>query len=298
MGRMIRRPRGLLDGLRERIVLMGVLTAAPLLALLVVAGLLDREQALRSAAERAAALARLGTAEQAETIDEVARTLRLLALVPELRAIAPGACDRRVTEAAARAVAHGTRITIVRPDGVVICSSWREAPHPDLGDRPYFRRALEAGPDAPAAVQMVVSRLTATPVMVVARRLHTEAADGVIVASLGMDWLAQLAARLPGPLRHVAAIIDPASGTVLGRFPHPEGDTAEIRPGPRLRRALAGRTAGSVTMAHWNGMPMVFGFAPLPVGGQTVMLAVGVARQDVLASANQHLRFGVALALA
>ncbi|MDA8250671.1 MAG: hypothetical protein M0Z28_16080, partial [Rhodospirillales bacterium] len=116
MGRENRRPPGFLDGLRERIMVMGVLTAAPLLALLVVAGLLDRGQALHTAAARATSSARLGTAQQAEMIDETGRTLRLLALVPAVRALVPGACDRDVAQAAAWAVERGTRITILRAD--------------------------------------------------------------------------------------------------------------------------------------------------------------------------------------
>lgn len=299
MGRMTWRSYAVLDGLRGRVVLMGLLTAAPLLALLVAAGLLDRGQALQAASARARDLARLATTQQMATIDETARMLRLLTLVPDVRAIVPGVCDRDLSAAAARAAARGTRITILRPDGTVACSSWQAAPHPNVGDRAYFRRALAAGPDAPPTVELVASRLTDAPVLIVAQRLPAgeTATGGVIVASIGIDWLAGLAAQVPGPTRRAAVIVDTATDTVLGRSP-PAPGTAATRPGRRLRQALARGGTGSIMAANWDGLPMVFGFAPLPAGGQTLMLAVGMARQDVLASANRHLWLGGAVALA
>lgn len=279
---------------------MCLLAAAPLLVLLVVAAGIERRQTVQAAAARALDLARLGSEQQREMVAEIANVLRLLAAGSNLRALGTGDCNTTL-DLTVKGDPRLVSLDVVRRDGVVVCSNWTDRSLPNLGDRPHIQRALHAAPGDPPVTAMITSRITGRPIVVEGLPLPPDQPGapppGVVVASLNMNWLSRLAARITGPVRHVAMVIDPASGVMLG------SSAAWVAPAmatrdPRFAAAFAHFPDGGVFAAEDdNGTPMIFGFAPIAADDGALMLAVGVARSDVLAQANARIWFGAALAL-
>jgi hypothetical protein len=268
---------------------MCLLAAAPLLVLLVVAASIERRQTVQSAAARALDLARLGSEQHREMVAEIANVLRLLATGSNLRDFGTGNCDTTL-DLAVKGDPRLISLDVVRRDGVVVCSSLTDRHLPNLGDRPHIQRALHAAPGAPPVTAMITSRITGRPIVVEGLPLPPDQPGapppGVVVASLNMNWLSRLAARIADPVRHVAMVIDPATGAMLG------SSAAWATPGmathdPRFAAAFARVPDGGVFVAdNDDGTPMIFGFAPIAADEGALMLVVGIARSDVLAQAR------------
>lgn len=296
------RNRFVAGGVSGRVALLCLLIVAPFLALLLAGAMTDRRLALQAASVRVLDLARLGTQHQREMVAETAAVLHLLAGTPDVRAMVPAACDQPLA-AAASADPRVRRIVVLRPDGTIACSSEAGAPRPNVGDRGYFRRALAAVPGAPPAVDIIASRVSGKAELVAALPLPAGSPEqpsiGVIAVVLNMDWLSQLAARIPDPIGYVALVIDPATGSVLGSSPVEAAPLGKDAPALYLQHAFAGAPKGGlVTVVDWPGTPMIFGVAPIAAGERQFLLAVGLARRDVLITANGRIRLGAGLALA
>ena len=294
--------RAVADGLGGRIALMCLLTAAPLMVLLGAGAVIDRTQELRAAKARVLDLARLGAEEHREIIADTANMLRLLADSPAVRAMLPRDCDKAVATAA-NADHRIDRIEVIRPDGAIACSSRPDLRRPTLGDRGYFRQAMMAAPAAPPASDIIRSRVSGQLTLVAAVPLPAAAPGapplGVIAAALSTGWLAELDPRIPSPLHHILLVIDPSDGTVLGRHPGEDAAPSGGRADRRLLAAFARLPDGGIiTVAGGKSESVIFGFAPIPVGHRRLLLAVGLARTDVLAGVNDRIWFGGALALA
>ncbi len=291
---------GLLRGLGGRIALMCLLAAAPMLVLLLAAAAIERREAVQAAEARALDLARLGSEQQREMVAEIANVLRLLAAGSSLRSAGTAECNTAL-DLTVKGDPRLVSLDVVGHDGAVLCSSWTDRNLPNIGDRPHVRQALHAAPGDPPATAMIISRITGRPILVEGLPLPPDQPEapppGAVVASLNMNWLSRLAARITGPVRHVAMVIDPASGVMLGSSAAWVAPVMATRD-PRFTAAFARFPDGGVfTAGDGDGTPMIFGFAPIATDDGALMLAVGLARADVLAQANARIWFGAALAL-
>ena len=95
------------------------------------------------------------------------------------------------------------------------------------------------------------------------------------------------------------ALIDTRSATILVRSPDQQRQVGKSLNGSPLAAAmLAHPTGGSVEAVDIDGTPRIFGFAPLPTGGEAgLMVAVGLSRAAVLADADRRLMLGIMVAL-
>jgi diguanylate cyclase (GGDEF)-like protein/PAS domain S-box-containing protein len=290
-----------LRGVRGHVALLCVLVAAPLLALLASGAVYDHVEALSAASRRTVELARLGADQQSVIVREVGSTLRLLGEIPSVRNAVPVSCATQL-----RAIvdddAQIDSFTVAHPDGMIACSTRNPAPGMSLSDRAYFRQALNAALNAPPATEIVVGRATHRSTIAVALPVLPagpgQKLQGVIVATLNLHWLAQLAADIPDQLGHLALVIDPLSGEVLARAGQAIPPYGGQEASPALLAALRLSPAGGTTdVASGKVVPVIFGFAPITVGSRHLMLAVGLSRKDVLIAVNDRLRIGEVLAL-
>ncbi|MEN3374770.1 MAG: hypothetical protein V7604_125 [Hyphomicrobiales bacterium] len=290
-------------GLRARVVILVLLAVAPLFCLLVFSAIADREVALANARSRAIELARFGAQRQADMLQQGRELLTVMRRMPEMISDDLEVCRTTAREIAADHPQFYT-IGVVDPDGAIRCHSTithRQA----FRDAALFRQAM--APDAPRFIvgQFLISAITGKPVVVMASPLP-KAADGaprgIVFASLNLESFQQVSAELAGAHHaggsdQVVLVIDSRNGTVLARGP----DNAQMlgrtfADHPLVRAMVASPDGGGLDTDGLGGVPRIFGFARLPIAGG-VMIAVGLARSDVLADANKWLVIGLSIAI-
>ena len=280
-----------------RFVLLMLLATGPMLGALVLSAVADGRRVVDAARDQVVQLARLAAEQQDDTLQEAINLLRVLAKVPAVRDMRDGQCGDLLRDV----VADHPRIdavAVARPDGVVACGSRPGSQGLNAGDRPYFQEAM--GTDAPRAVlsNLVVSRVSGQPTMFVAVPVGVGAAkSGVMIASLNLGWFAHLGSRLPQGGNRLVQVLDSRDGAVLARGPDGTAQIGATAPDhPVLRAFRASPAGGAVVAPDLDGTRRVFGFAPLPGRGGSIVVTVGLAEAEVRQAADH--RLGVALAVA
>ena len=309
-------------GIRPRLALLSLLASGPLVLLLMAGAVAERSRTVAAAAVRAQTLAVLGAEQQDDLIQEAATLLRVLARVPDIRVPLARPCHallRRVEEDHQRIGI----LSVIGSDGRVACNSRDEQPSLALADRPYFQQAMAARTDELILSTPVMSRMTGKPTIVAAVPLFPTSAfagasdaggakpdglqaEGVLIAALDLDWFSRLGTRLPGSGTNLVQIIDLRDGSAFARSVLDGAGVAAAQPGITLRQAdpalaAAARAAGGPgTMQGPDpaGIGRITGFAPLPGTGGTLVLSVGLPRQQVLSAANARLAEDAAIAAA
>jgi diguanylate cyclase (GGDEF)-like protein/PAS domain S-box-containing protein len=301
-----RRIGAVANGLRPRIALLAVVTALPLLALLLAGVVIDRREAIRAAETRAVDMARLAVEQQVMTVTDAANLLRAIARVPVVRNAQPGACHALLQKVADDDPRVDT-IVVANENGDIVCNSEVSKNTVNVADRDYFRRARSAIGTNSFASGALVSRLTGKPIVVVAVPIdqsdHPLAgqpqAGGVIVATISLDRLFDLASYALQGTNHVACIINPEDGVVVATLPNrPDVVGKVFADHPLIHAFHAMPKGGSAVLPDLSGGARIFGFAPMHAGSATLVLGVGLLRSEVLAEANHRLYLGLALAIA
>jgi diguanylate cyclase (GGDEF)-like protein/PAS domain S-box-containing protein len=301
MGSLMRRIAAAGNGLRPRIALLAIVTAIPLLALLLAGVVIDRRETIRAAETRVVDLARLGAEQQGTTVVDAANLLRALAKIPAVRDMTEGTCHALLHKVAEDDPRIDT-IVVAQANGNIVCNSESADGPVNVADRAYFRQARSATNDRLIANGAIVSRLSGRPIVVVAVPIGSATAvplGGVIIATLSLDRLFDPAAHALAGTDHVACVINPNDGTVLASFPRNPALIGMRVPKHALVTAFHGMPdGGSVVVPDLRGTPRIFGFVPLQAGDVTLLLGIGLSRAQVLAEANSRLYLGVALAIA
>ncbi len=301
MGRLIRGIRTARNGLRPRFLLLAIVTAIPLLSLLLSDAVIDRRETIHAAERHVVDLARLGAERQGATVIDAAHLMRVIGQIPAVRDMTPNACQAVLRQAADDDPRFAT-LAVARADGAIVCHSHLATPRANVADRDYFRQAEAAAPGAPAVSQVIVSRVSGKTVVVVAFPLGAAAAASahdVMIAVLNLDRPPSLAASTPDGGDYMAFIVNPADGAIMARAPAipalVDRPTANATLIGAFRQAAG---PGSVTAPDRYGVAKIFGFAPMPVGASALLLGVGVTRADVVAQADKRLYRSIGMALA
>jgi diguanylate cyclase (GGDEF)-like protein/PAS domain S-box-containing protein len=285
-------------GLRPRMVLLVLLAAAPLLSLLIVSAVADRELVLAAARARAAEVVRLGAERQAQMLRQARELLVTIRHMSEVVADDREICQTTVRQIAADHPQFYT-IGIVDRDGVIQCHS-RISRRQTFGDVELFHQAI--APDAPLFIvgKFQVGRVSGKPTIVMASPLP-KAADGtpqgMVFTSLNLESFQRVSDELSGPDHRAVLVIDPRTATVLAHSPDDEQMVGRtIADHPLVQAMTASPGGGSLDADGLNGIPQIFAFAPLPDAGG-VMVAVGLSRSEVLGGADRRLLVGLTIAI-
>lgn len=333
--------QAMLSGIRPRLALLSLMASAPLTLLLLASAVAERDQAIRQAASRARDLAVLGAEQQADMLEEARTLLRVLARVPDVSSPANLQCPallRRVAEDHS----HILTLSVAGADGRVACASRGDMLGLSVGSLPYFAAVTAARTDDVILSTVMRSRVTGKPVIAAVLpqfppdaqpqdgRPAAAAPDGMVIATLNLDWFNRLADTQAGADNNLVQVIDlrdgrPLTGPLAGGA-RPDGirrdgtqrdgtqrdgggqagagqaGAAQARlDQPDAALAAAARAAkGSGTMEGLDplGVARITGFAPLPGTGGDLVLSVGLTRGKVLSAAGARLTVNAALAVA
>jgi diguanylate cyclase (GGDEF)-like protein len=278
-------------GIRARLALLALILVAPLM--------LERARSLEDARSKQITyatrefsnIAQRSVQAQREIISSVETMMKSAAYI---RASAGGvgrSCD--ILRASLQNELTWIRsLSIVAGDGRVQCSTLPGLVGVDLGDRGYFRKAVET--HGFAFSEYLVGRGVKLPIMTAAYPVSAISAgeQAVIVAGIDLDWMSKAMDDLGGRPGVSAVLID-SEGTIVAAPADQAsmiGRTLDNVPllSSIAEKAIASDQAqGSLSFVGADGSKRVVSFTRIPGTGSRLVISVDEAR--VAASANREI---------
>lgn len=290
-----------LASVRMRAGVVVLLAVLPLIGLMVCHALIERNTLLVEAQLRALETARLLAERQDTSTRELTTLLAAARRIPAVSTLDPQLCPQELS-----IVVLGRpdqlELSVADTTGHLVCSSLPEANGIDISKTPSFRRLMEQ--DGPQRLQTFVPRGRIRGNAVSLSQMPIFAPDGkrigVITASLPFSWLTRIAQSLKNWTENPIFLIDEQTGESLAQSIEPDGWVGKRFPDhPVLQAYHAAPGVGVITAPNPRGVNRIFGYAPLQaVGGQHVLVVVGLDRSTLLVIANRELTTSLALALA
>ncbi len=166
---------------------------------------------------QALSMAKLAAAEQQQIVQGIRQILIALSELPAVKARDSGTCDAYLAAIRHRFPAFITFI-VTDPNGRSFCDTNNDHKPIDIAARPYFASALKTG--AFTVGEFSKGHSTGRNVIQFALPFRGDdgGLDGLIVAALGLDWLADYIAKEEVPAGAALAVTD-RNGTYLARYP-------------------------------------------------------------------------------
>ena len=291
-GRPARSPwRFSFASLRLRLVALVGFCLLPALAFILHAGARERREAVGGVRESCLQSARMVALEHEELFVSARSLLTVVSELPHVQEGNWTAASRtlaKLTESDARYANLG----VIAPDGNVVASAVLFPGTMFLGDRTYFRRAMETGTFAVGDYQ--VGRISGKPSINVAMPLLDERGDVrvVVFAALDLGWLNRRDVHARLPERSMFTIID-NGGKVLARHPLVVGEDWIGRDvaGHDAVATMLARREGGLEARGLDGKQRIFGFTELPTstGAPGGVVYIAIERDIALAKARTAL---------
>jgi diguanylate cyclase (GGDEF)-like protein/PAS domain S-box-containing protein len=288
-------------GVRPQLSLVAIIAILPLLAVLLVGVIKNRQLILQAATTRAQDMAKLGAERQDDSFQDARNVLSMLRRVPQVTAAAADDCHAAL-HAMGADYPQFTAIGTADAKGMINCISGPGAPLP-FRNRNLFLAAMAADPHAFVVGNYEIGPVSGKPIVVAAAPLASSIANepptGIVFVTVDLDRASLHMGDFAGSDIATLALIDTRSATILVRSPDQQRQVGKSLSGSPLATAmLAHPTGGFVEAVDIDGTPRIFGFAPLPTGGKAgLMVAVGLSRAAVLADADWRLMLGIMVAL-
>src|SRR5450755_3495159 len=279
-------------GIRARLVLLALILVAPLM-LERARSLEDmRAKQIAQATQEFSSIARQSVQAQHEIISSVETMMKSAAYI---RASAGGvgrSCD--ILRASMQVELPWIRsMSIVAGNGRVQCSTFPGLVGVDLGDRAYFKKAVETR--GFVFSDYLFARAVKLPIMSAAYPVSAIAAgeQAVIVAGINLDWMSGIMSDLDGRPGVSAVLID-SEGTVLAAPSNQVGmigrPLEDIPPWSATTAKGIGldQEAGPVSFVAADRSKRVVSSTRIPGSGSRLVVSIDEAR--VAASTNREFR--------
>src|SRR5215467_337760 len=282
--------------LRARLLLLVLLAVIPALVLALYTNLEERQLRKALVQEDAMRLSRLVSADYERLIEDARQLVVSLARLPAVRGRNRAACNAVFTDLLTQHSSY-VNLGVVDADGNVLCSALPIADPVYLGDRVYFRRALETRDFAVGEYQ--VGRITRRATVNFGYPVLDDAGDvrAVVFAALDLAWLSALARQaglLPGSM---LTVID-RHGTILARYPDEGKWVGKLMPEPSVLNAILTQQGnGMIDAPGTDGIPRLFSFAPFGSAAQSAnaYVSVGIPAAVAFAGVNRILARNLAI---
>jgi diguanylate cyclase (GGDEF)-like protein len=281
-------------GIRARLALLALILVAPLMLERVRSLEANRAKQVALTAMELSGLAQHSADRQREVVSSVETVMKSAAYISASAGGAGRSCD--ILHSSLRIELPWIRsLSIVAGDGKVQCSTVPDLVGVDLGDRGYFRKAVETR--GFVFSDYLFGRAVKLPIMTAAYPVSAIAAGekAVIVAGINLDWMSEIMSDLGGRPGVSAVLID-SEGTVLAA---PSDQASMIgRPLDNMPLLSAtattakgidlGQEAGPVSFVAADGSKRVVSSTRIPGSGSRLVISIDEAR--VAASTNREIR--------
>ncbi len=248
--------------LRSRLVLTLLIASLPALWLFWQAAQEIKTFATASGERETLQVARAAIRDHQHLIGEAEQLLSTLALLPEIRGVNRGACDRLLAELVERNKNH-MNIVIVSPAGDLRCSGLPVDKPLNLAHRPHFQRAIASGAFSIGDYQ--ISMITNQPTLAVAQPVFDDQRQllAVIFAALDLQKFGRLIESAQLPQNSILTIFG-HDGAILLRYPQPEQFIGKQQPlFERIRDELSKKSETVIELTHIDGVKRLAAFTRL-----------------------------------
>jgi signal transduction histidine kinase len=239
---------------------------------------------------QALSLAKLAAAEQQQIVQGIRQVLIAMSELPSIKARDSQACDAYLAAIQQRFPAF-IRFLVTDLNGRSFCNTNSDHRPINIAARPYFANIVKTG-------QFTVGEFSkglATDRNIVQFALPFYGDDGrmggVIVAGLGLDWLADYIARKGVPEGAALAITD-RNGIYLARYPHNERFVGTKMPGDRY---LKMDDRGAVDILDIDGVERIEGYSALRADSGGLVVSFGLDKAQAFTEIQRHTQRDVLL---
>jgi diguanylate cyclase (GGDEF)-like protein len=281
-----------LFGIRARLVLLALILVAPLM--------LDRARSLEDTRAKEIAQAtqefhnivQRNVQAQREIIASVETMMKSAAYISASAGAVGRSCDI-LRNSLKIELPWISSMSIVAGDGTVQCSTLPSLVSINIGDRGYFKRAVETR--GFVFSDYVFARVSKIPTMMGAYPVSAIAAgeQAVIVAGINLDWMSKMVVDLDGRPGISAVLID-SEGLVLAAAPDQAGMIGHPFDDPAVLAAISDKSIGSdqatesVSSTAADGSRRTVSFTRIPGTGSRLVVSIDEAK--VAASSNREIR--------
>lgn len=283
-------PRFSFANLRVRLFLLVLLAVVPALGLMLYRDIELRGLVVEQVREDSLRLARLAASGQQDSIRDARQLLFAVAQLTEVRQADPATCSAFLSQLL-RQYPQYTLLGVIDPAGNMFCSAYPTSEPVNVADQAYFQRVLQTRDFVISDYQTndISGRAALNfgyPVLSEAGQLQA-----VILASLDLNWLNQLAAEAQLPEGSTFTVID-RNGTILVRYPDPGQWVGQTVPeAPIVELILHQQSEGTAEIEDVDGLPRLFAFTPLYGSPQSseVYVSIGIPTAVAFAEINRIL---------
>jgi two-component sensor histidine kinase len=220
---------------------------------------------------------------EVDRIFEGVKTLLIaVSAIPSVTGEDRSHCNAVLAEIASEVPSVAT-ISLVGPDGVVLCSSTSERNGANISDRPYFQRALQSQDFVVGG--FTKGRLSDTDVLPIAKSVRRDGAlRGVLVTGLKVAWL-QARIQERGTLPNGFVTIADADGVVVVRTPSLDG-VVGTRISAEFMHLLQARGPGTIEAPSRDGVMRIIGYQPVSATNP-LYIATGFSKAAALEPVNR-----------
>ena len=254
--------RKALLSIRSRLIVVALLAITPLMIERVRSLERGRAERVELARTRVADLARGGAASQREVIFSMRAMLQVVARVfakmpPDL-----ADCNKTLADFTSN-VAWIRSLSLIGPDGRVKCSTEANASGLNLSDRPYFQNALRSRDFALS--DYLISRANQLPSLFATFPVVRDegAVSGVVMASINLRWIGDLAEAAVRRSGTAVAVID-GSGTLIAASADQKDLVGKNFADHSLTHELLDGDEGTVTAAGFDGIRRILAYVRVP----------------------------------
>lgn len=272
-------------GIWGRLAMLQLAILGPLLGL-VLAGILgDSRRMIQHVASSAVHAALVGAERQQDALQNASLFLRILAELAPVRSGGP-VCVAALQDAVAK-LPQVASISVTNATGTTLCSSRPESVGLSQVPSGFLREALQIqSPVAYALSELRVHGPGRRPEMLVGIPLDRTANGGLIFAEVELDWFTALLRGDSVQEDTVLEVLDTRDGAIVARVPASNSTAGQRLPNDPVVKAFAqSRASGTVNGRDMDGTHRIFGFAPVPGPGPTLVMAVGLSADAVYAQA-------------
>jgi signal transduction histidine kinase/HAMP domain-containing protein len=240
--------------------------------------------------DQALSLARLAAAEQQQIVQGIRQVLIALSELPAIKARDSQACNAYLAAMQPRFPAFLTFI-VTDLDGQPFCDSNSDRKPVNVAARAYFASVLKTGAFTVGEFSIGLS----VPRRVIQFALPFYGDDGriggVIIAPLGLDWLADYIAQKGAPAGAALAITD-RNGMYLARYPDNGRFVGRKLPAGKDGKLGHGATADMVDL---DGVERIVGFSTLGADSGGLVVSFGLDKAQAFTAIQNRTQRDVLL---
>jgi PAS domain S-box-containing protein len=239
---------------------------------------------------QAVSLAKLAAAEQQQIVQGIRQVLIALSELPSIKARDSRACNAYLAAMKQRFPAFLTFL-VTDLDGQPFCNTNNDHRPVNVASRAYFASAVKTG--AFTVGEFSIGRSIPRKVIQFALPFYGDDGrmGGVIIAPLGLDWLADYIARKGVPEGAALAVTD-RNGTYLARYPHNEQFVGSKMPGDKYKKM---DDRGAVDILNIDGVERIEGYSALGADSGGLVVSFGLDKAQAFTEIQRRTQRGVLL---